>query len=78
MSPWTEGMAQFCGLVRSGSNLISIVKWIDSGTLLRDEDEGAEEAVMELGFRRHGAKIVAAINSAVGAALSDGSGPPPV
>ena len=52
-------------------NLISIVKWIDSDTLLRDEDEVVEEVVMELGFKRHGAKIVAAIKSAVRAARSE-------
>lgn len=55
----------------SHQNLISIVKWIDSDTLLRDEDEVVEEVMMELGFKRHGAKIVAAIKSAVRAARSD-------
>jgi hypothetical protein len=49
----------------SHAELVSLVRWIESDTLLRTQDEVVDEAVRLLGYRRHGANIVAALNAAV-------------
>jgi very-short-patch-repair endonuclease len=49
----------------SPSQLDSLVRWIKSDTLLRTRDELVEEALRELGYRRRGARIMAAIEAAV-------------
>jgi len=45
--------------------LAAMVEWIRSDTLLRTDDELLEEVMFELGFRRRGARIVAAIEAAI-------------
>ena len=43
----------------SHAELVCLVRWIESDTLLRTEEEVVDEAVGLLGYRRHGADIVA-------------------
>lgn len=45
--------------------LIDLIQWIQSDTLLRTDDELLTEAIAELGFRRRGKKIVNRINHAI-------------
>jgi very-short-patch-repair endonuclease len=45
--------------------LIVLVDWIESDTLLRTEDELIGAMVKELGFQRRGPRIVAAVTSAI-------------
>lgn len=45
--------------------LIELTQWIESDDLLRTEDELIAEVMDELGFQRRGARIVAAIRSAI-------------
>jgi very-short-patch-repair endonuclease/DNA polymerase III delta prime subunit len=45
--------------------LVAVVRWIESDTLLRTEDELLAEVMACLGFRRRGSKIVAAISDAI-------------
>ncbi len=45
--------------------LITLVRWIRSDGKLRTDDEIAEEMVQELGFRRRGPRIMAAIRNAI-------------
>jgi very-short-patch-repair endonuclease len=49
----------------SSAQLDSLVRWIQSDTLLRTRDELVEEMVAELGFRRRGARIMAAVEAAI-------------
>ena len=49
----------------SHSDLVRLVRWIESDTLLRTEEEVVDEAVRLLGYTRHGSNIVAALQSAV-------------
>ena len=49
----------------SHGELVSIVRWIESDTLLRTESELLSEAVRLLGFARKGTKITSAINAAI-------------
>jgi len=56
----------------SHDELIALVRWIESDTLLRTEDEVVEAARKELGFRRGGSRINAALAAAVRAARADG------
>jgi very-short-patch-repair endonuclease len=49
----------------ANDELAAIVGWIKSDTLLRTDDELLEEVMYELGFRRRGARIVAAIEAAI-------------
>ena len=49
----------------SRAELVSLMRWIESDTLLRTQDEVVDEAVRLLGYRRHGANIVAALHTAV-------------
>lgn len=46
-------------------DLVRLIRWIDSDTLLRTEDELLREAMEELGFARRGAKILAALSAAI-------------
>jgi hypothetical protein len=41
------------------------VRWIDSDTLLRTEEETVAEDMQDLGFRRRGRNIVIAIRRAI-------------
>ena len=54
----------------SHSDLLSVIKWIESDTLLRSDEQLLTEVMAELGFRRLGSKIVSAIQAAVTAAHS--------
>jgi hypothetical protein len=47
------------------SELDALIRWIESDTLLRTEDQLLAEAIRELGFRRRGSKIVDALTSSV-------------
>jgi very-short-patch-repair endonuclease len=49
----------------SPDELVALVRWIESDTLLRTEDEVVEAARKELGFRRGGSRINAALAAAV-------------
>lgn len=49
----------------SKRELISLVRWIESDTLLRTEEELLEATMAELGFARRGARIVAALTEAI-------------
>jgi hypothetical protein len=51
----------------SQAQLRAIVRWIESDTLLRTRDELVDEVMRELGFTKHGKRIVAAINQAIAA-----------
>ena len=52
----------------SPSQLIEIIEWLESDGRLRTEDELLSEAMQELGFKRRGTKIVAALRQAIAAA----------
>ena len=49
----------------SHPSLVALIRWIESDTLLRTEDELLESAMAYLGFSRKGSRIVAAINAAI-------------
>ena len=49
----------------SGVQLDALARWIRSDTLLRTREELIEEMVLELGYKRRGARIVAAVEAAV-------------
>jgi very-short-patch-repair endonuclease len=49
----------------SKSQLIQTIRWIESDDILRTEDELLADAMHELGFRRRGSAIVAALRSAI-------------
>jgi very-short-patch-repair endonuclease len=57
-------------------DLVALVRWIESDTLLRTEDELIEEARRELGFKRGGTRINAALAAAVVSARSAGTAVP--
>ena len=52
----------------SPRQLIDIIRWLESDGRLRTEDELLSEAMQELGFKRRGTKIVAALRKAIAAA----------
>jgi hypothetical protein len=54
--------------------LVALIRWIDSDTLLRDEEEVLEEVMQELGFQRRGSKIKERIEQAIRLARSGDSG----
>ena len=56
----------------STGELVTVIRWIESDTLLRTEDELLAETMRVLGFARKGSKITGAISRAV--ALSRGPG----
>src|SRR3989442_15639259 len=47
------------------ATLVAVITWLESDGLLRTEEEVIEEAIGELGFTRHGARIDAALRQAV-------------
>jgi REase_MTES_1575 len=51
----------------SQAQLRAIVRWIESDTLLRTRDQLVNEVMRELGFHRHGKRIVDAITHAIAA-----------
>jgi very-short-patch-repair endonuclease len=52
------------------ASLVTLIRWIESDTLLRTEEELVAEAMGELGYHRRGARIVEALTLAVRAARS--------
>jgi hypothetical protein len=53
--------------------LVALVEWVESDGLLRTKADLRDEAIKELGFKRRGAKIVAAIDAAIAVARADSS-----
>lgn len=49
----------------SHAELVAVIRWIESDTLLRTEDELLAEAIRQLGFRKRGSRIVAALTLAI-------------
>jgi very-short-patch-repair endonuclease len=49
----------------SHDELVALIRWIESDTLLRTEDELLTEAVHELGFKKRGSRIVLALTTAI-------------
>ncbi len=64
--PICTGRASIDGYTRG--QLVKLIRWIESDTLLRTPEQLLEEAMAELGFRRKGKKIVEALNRAIDAA----------
>jgi very-short-patch-repair endonuclease len=58
------------------AELVSVIRWIESDTLLRTEEELLEETMRVLGFSRRGSRITEAITIAI-ARARDPSWPPP-
>lgn len=52
----------------SHAELVDLILWIESDTLLRTEDELLSEAIRQLGFKKRGSRIVAALTDAIRAA----------
>ncbi len=52
----------------SQAELVAIIRWISSDTLLRTQDELLEETMSALGFQRRGSKIVDKIQRAIAVA----------
>jgi very-short-patch-repair endonuclease len=47
------------------ADLVRLVRWIESDDLIRTHDELLAETIRELGFKRRGTKIVAAVEAAI-------------
>jgi hypothetical protein len=56
------------------TELIALIRWIESDTLLRTEEEILEEVMRELGFSRRGPRIREAVTSALAAIRDPGRG----
>ena len=54
----------------SHSQLVSLVRWIGSDTLLRTDEDVMREMINELGFRRSGSRIREALQKAISSARS--------
>ena len=52
------------------SQLVSLVRWIESDTLLRTDDDVMREMINELGFSRSGSRIREALQKAISSARS--------
>lgn len=50
------------------AQLVRLIRWIESDTLLRTDEELREAAIQALGYQRRGSRIVGAINAAIAAA----------
>jgi hypothetical protein len=50
------------------NQLVAMVRWIESDTLLRTEEELLAELMTELGFRKRGSRIVEVLTAAIRAA----------
>jgi hypothetical protein len=50
------------------ADLVALIRWIESDTLLRTEDEVLEDVMRELGFSRRGPRIRQAVAAALAAA----------
>jgi very-short-patch-repair endonuclease len=60
----------------STRELVELIRWIESDTLLRTEDQLLAEAMAHLGFQRRGPNIVAAISDAIARARHPETTPP--
>ena len=60
----------------STRELVELIRWIESDTLLRTEDQLLTEAMAHLGFQRRGPNIVAAISDAIARARHPETTPP--
>lgn len=49
----------------SQSQLVQMIRWVESDDRLRTEDELLDETIRELGFQKRGSRIVTAINQAI-------------
>jgi len=49
----------------SQSQLVRLIRWIESDDLIRTEQELLDETVRELGFQKHGKNIVSAVKAAI-------------
>ena len=49
----------------SDRQLVALIRWIESDTLLRTDDELREEAIEALGYQRRGHRIVGALDWAI-------------
>jgi very-short-patch-repair endonuclease len=49
----------------SHAELVALIQWIESDTLLRTEDELLAEAMRQLGFQKRGSRIVVALTDAI-------------
>jgi hypothetical protein len=49
----------------SRAELVGLIQWIESDTLLRPKEQLVDEAIRELGFQRRGWKIIAANELAI-------------
>ncbi|WP_433611085.1 AAA domain-containing protein [Dactylosporangium sp. CA-139114] len=56
--------------------LVDLIRWIESDTLLRTEDQVVEEARKQLGFKRGGSRINAALTAALEEARGESSSEP--
>jgi very-short-patch-repair endonuclease len=56
----------------SHAELVDLILWIKSDTLLRTEDELLSEAIRQLGFKKRGSRIVTALTDAIRAARGVG------
>ena len=90
---WPTGRTGRCPIATHRSSideytpgeLATVVRWIESDTLLRTEEELLAEVMRVLGFVRRGSKITAALTAAIARArdlsrqsASSGPGTPPV
>ncbi|WP_432980575.1 AAA domain-containing protein [Dactylosporangium sp. CA-233914] len=57
--------------------LVDLIRWIESDTLLRTEEQVAEEARKQLGFKRGGTRINAALTAALQDARAQSASPDP-
>jgi hypothetical protein len=55
----------------SDSELVTLIRWIESDGLLRPRSDLHAEAIETLGYRRRGPRIVAAIDRAIGEARDE-------
>ncbi len=56
--------------------LVAVIKWIESDTLCRTQDELLNETVRTLGFTRKGSRIIAALTDAIALARAPSYQPP--
>jgi hypothetical protein len=56
------------------TDLVDLIRWIESDTLLRTEDEILDEVIRELGFARRGPRIREAVTVALAAARTGDDG----
>jgi hypothetical protein len=52
----------------SQQELVGLVRWVTSDTLLRTEEQLIDELMAELGYQRRGPRIVEALTAAIRAA----------